>query len=87
MAKRIFGRHVARQAVLGFLFGYCVLHPISMVVFRWLGSHGLTDSPGNRFLEPILPSFRPDMIPTKVIFGRVSKLIALVLGDPRCVCT
>jgi len=29
-------RGLARQAIVGFLFGYVVLHPASMVIFQWL---------------------------------------------------
>jgi hypothetical protein len=30
------GRTLAWQAAMGFLFGYLVLHPVSMLIFQWL---------------------------------------------------
>ncbi len=29
------------QAIAGFVLGYALLHPISMLIFRWLGPHQL----------------------------------------------
>ena len=70
----------------GFLFGFVVLHPIAMVIFRWfdprlaptMGDHG-PDS----LLSPILHAFRPEMTAMGLVFGLFSAAIAVIEGHYR----
>jgi hypothetical protein len=49
---------VAWLVVLGFVFGYVLLHPISMVIFGLLDPHAVTQNPIIAGWEQILHSFR-----------------------------
>jgi len=70
----------------GFLFGFVMLHPIAMIIFRWfdprlaptMDDHG----PGS-LLSPILHAFRPEMTAMGLVFGLFSAAIALIEGHYR----
>jgi len=72
----------------GFLFGFVVLHPIAMFIFRWLDPrlaremvhiHG---EPG-AMVSPLLHSFRPEMAPMGLVFALFSAIIASIDGYYR----
>lgn len=71
------------HALLGLGVGYVVLHPVSMVIFRWLdpraadGPHAGTAHP---VLGPILHSFSADMLPMGVAFAVFAALVASLNG-------
>ena len=71
-------RSLIWPATVGFLFGYIVLHPMSMVVFQWLDPrcavvpHGETGA----LLGPIVHSFHLNMLPMGLVFGVFWALIA-----------
>jgi signal transduction histidine kinase len=66
------------------VFGYLVLHPVSMVIFRVLSpgtfSHGRA---GHSILLPILHSFELEMLPMAVVFSLFSGAIAAGNGYQR----
>lgn len=69
----------------GFLFGFLLLHPISMLIFRWLdprlaqGVHQLEMS----LLTPLLHSFHLDMAPMGLVFGTLGGVVGLAAGRYR----
>ena len=82
------GGRIALEAFLGFLFGYFILHPISMVIFNVLDFsrvHMADRKPTSLILEPIIHSFRFEMIPMGSIFGIVCALIAAIYAYHRAI--
>ncbi len=82
-------RSLAWPAVAGFLFGYIVLHPMSMVVFQWLDPRIAVPSYGEtgRILGPITHSFHVGMLPMGLVFGVIGALIAVFYGRHRLMLT
>ncbi len=80
------GRTITIHALLGGVFGYLVLHPVSMVVFQFLDPMRDSDpSGGSSFLRPILHSFQLEMLPMAAVFTLFSALIASINGRYRAV--
>jgi len=84
------GRKTGRlivYAVTGFIFGYVVLHPISMLIFRWLdvSPSGMRSPAATApdLLGPIIHSFQPDMLPMALVFGLFSLAMSLLDGLRR----
>ena len=71
-------RSLAWPATAGFLFGYIVLHPVSMVVFQWLDPRcaAVLHGEAGAILGPIVHSFHLDMLPMAIVFGVIGALIA-----------
>jgi len=72
-------RNLALPATAGFLFGYIVLHPVSMVVFQWLDPRlaaELAHGEPHGLLGAIVHSFHLDMLPMGLVFGVIGALIA-----------
>jgi len=70
----------------GFLFGFVVLHPIAMVIFRWFDPRlapGMDGQGPASLMSPILHAFRPEMTSMGLVFGLFSAAIALVEGHYR----
>ena len=66
-------------ATAGFLFGYVVLHPVSMVVFQCLDPRIAASVPHEKagaLLGPIAHSFHLGMLPMGLVFGVIGALIA-----------
>jgi len=66
---------------MGFAFGFFLLHPISMVIFRFLDPMNAAGTPYHSsppFWRPIFYSFHADMLPMGFVFGSVGCMIALV---------
>jgi len=82
-------RSLAWPATVGFLFGYIVLHPVSMVVFQWLDPRvaAVPHDEANRFLGPIGHSFHVGMLPMGLVFGLIGALIAAFHGRHRLMLT
>ncbi len=79
-------RYFLKETFIGFLFGFVILHPVSMLVFRWLDfSHQYQGSHENvnPLLGPIIHSFHLDMVPMGLVFGLFCALIAHVNGRYR----
>jgi len=79
-------RYFLKETFIGFLFGFFILHPVSMLIFRWLdfsaqhhGDHGSA----NPLLGPIVHSFQLDMVPMGLVFGLFCALIAHINGRYR----
>lgn len=72
-------RNLAWPAMVGFLFGYVVLHPVSMVVFQRLDPRlaaGLPPGPGAGLWRPIAHSFHLGMLPMGLVFGLIGAVIS-----------
>jgi len=67
---------------LGFLFGYFVLHPVSMFIFHWLDS-SRPWAAGMTVVQLFMQSFRLPMLPMGVAFGLVSSTIFAVMALQR----
>jgi signal transduction histidine kinase len=78
---------VTLHALIGFAFGYVILHPVSMLIFRWLDMQpgGMQAPKGaiHGWLDPIFHSFRPDMLPMAIVFGIFGSAIAVLDGIHR----
>jgi|GEM_PF-3213009 len=77
---------LAWQAVVGFLFGYLVLHPASMVVFHWLDPRIAAaghDGMGHGWWSPIAHSFCLDMLAMGLVFGVIGASITSFYGYYR----
>jgi signal transduction histidine kinase len=82
-------RSLAWPATAGLLFGYVVLHPVSMVVFQWLDPRiaaAAADEAGH-LLGPITHSFHVGMLPMGLVFGVIGALIAVFYGRHRLMLT
>ena len=85
MQPRHDGLRTALYGVLGLVFGIAVLHPVSMIIFRWLDprlSGSMTAHPES-ILAPFLHAFRPDMAPMGLVFGLFGAAIAVIDGIYR----
>ncbi len=74
------------HGMAGLAFGFLVLHPVTMIVFRWLDPRlapGMEDRGPPSLVGPILHSFRPDMVPMGLVFGFFSAALAVVDGFYR----
>jgi len=87
---RPYGERIRRtifgQATLGFLLGYLLLHPVSMVIFRLLDpSYGqnMGGMIGNPILGPLFHSFTIGMLPMGLAFAVVSAIAGGVNGYYR----
>ncbi len=77
---------LASYGLAGLAFGLLILHPIAMVIFRWLDPRMAPQPPGAgaaTFLAPILRSFSPEMAPMGLVFGLFSAAIAVIDGFYR----
>ena len=85
MQPRRYGLRTALYGVLGLVFGVAVLHPVSMLIFRWLDPRlsGSMTTHSESFLAPFLHAFRPDMAPMGLVFGLFSAAIAVIDGIYR----
>ena len=85
MQPRRYGRRTALYGVFGLVFGLAVLHPISMIIFRWLDPRlaGPMTTHSESILAPLLHAFRPDMAPMGLVFGLFSAAIAVIDGIYR----
>jgi len=87
---RIPWHRLARPAAAGFLLGYAVLHPVSMVIFQWLDPRlgaGLSHGQGGGVWGPIAHSFHLSMLPMGLVFGTIGALVATLYGFHRLVLT
>ena len=78
------GGYLLRPATLGFLNGYCILHPAAMVIFRLLeGPHHAAGGGDLSRLAwmSIVHSFQLGMLPMGLAFGAVGAAVGLVYGS------
>lgn len=71
------------QALTGFIVGYVLLHPVSMIIFRFLDvaqGHSMSHAGSVFPLGPILHSFSIEMVPMGILFGLVGAFISSVYG-------
>ena len=82
-ARRRFRRRRALvHSLLGLLFGYVVLHPLTMAVFAWFETgHGI--DPLEFVLDRIVQSFSFDMLPMALVFAAFSAVIGAMDGYYR----
>ena len=83
-------QRLAWPATAGFLFGYIVLHPVSMVVFQWLDPRVAAAVPHGKaggLLGPIAHSFHLSMLPMGLVFGVIGALITTFYGRHRLMLT
>lgn len=81
--RTIIARKVAYQAFLGFVLGFFLLHPISMVIFLWLDpcfANGMPDVARNTTLATAMYAFDPSMFPMGLAYGFLASLITAVSG-------
>ncbi len=74
-------RILVRDACLGFLFGFVVLHPVSMLIFRWLDqdfSGAMGEMHGQGLWGPILDSFYLPMFSMGLAYGLLCSLVAVM---------
>jgi signal transduction histidine kinase len=79
-------RYFGSQVALGMAFGYLVLHPVSMIIFRWLGGStefNISGVQNSSVMSPIFHSFQFEMLPMGLVFGVVSGTIAAVYAWQR----
>jgi signal transduction histidine kinase len=70
----------------GLAFGFLVLHPVAMIIFRWLDPRLAPAMEGGgapSLLDPIFHSFRPEMVPMGLVFGFFVAALATVNGYYR----
>lgn len=82
-------RAVVYQAFLGFLFGFALLHPISMVIFHWLDprlAHGMPGASGGGALAAVLHSFTLSMLPMGIVYGLLAGLSLMTRGTSARTC-
>ncbi len=86
LKPRAIWQSLAVQAVLGLLFGYVVLHPVSMLIVRSLspGASAMPDmAVSEGFLAPIAHSFTLAHLAMGLVFGILSAIIATLYGYHR----
>lgn len=74
------------HGLAGLGFGFFVLHPVTMIVFRWLDPRlapDMQESSTRSLLDPILDSFRPEMAAMGLVFGFFCGALAMVDGHYR----
>ena len=77
---------VARDAFLGFAFGFVILHPASMVIFQWLDphfAHIMGEARRQEIWGPVLDSFEPGMFPMGLVYGLLCGFLAVVNSYQR----
>lgn len=82
----VWWRSLAMQAVLGFLFGYVILHPASMVIFQCLDprmADAMPDEMAGGFFAPIAQSFTLAHLPMALVFSIMAAVIAALYGYHR----
>jgi len=75
--------HVGWYALGGFLFGYFILHPLSMAISRWLDpayGHGMPAMQNLSYWETFFLSFHPSMFGMGGVYGLLTGSIAAVIG-------
>ncbi|OYW05510.1 MAG: hypothetical protein B7Z61_05980 [Acidobacteria bacterium 37-71-11] len=79
------GLRTVLYGVLGFVFGFAVLHPVSMIIFSWFDPRlsGSMTSPSESILAPFFHAFQPGMAPMGLVFGLFSAGIAVIDGIYR----
>ena len=83
---RVFRSWIVVQILIGFLLGFVLLHPVSMLIYRWLDScfaEGMPDVQSQDFLAPFFYAFNPTMFPMGIMFGLIGVGIAVVTGYQR----
>jgi len=78
------------QAVAGLVFGYFVLHPVSMVVFHWLDPRiaaAMPHSMQGGLRAPVFHSFELSMLPMALVFAVIGALITTFYGHHRLTLT
>ena len=82
-------RSLVWPAIAGFLFGYVVLHPVSMVIFQWLDPRCAAVPVGeaDAFWGPLVHSFQISMLPMGLVFGVIGALTAVFYGCHRLMLT
>ncbi len=85
--RRARRRKAARHGAIGFLAGYAAVHPVSMVIFRWLdsdmGAPVAAHGSGESLFAPVVHSFSMEMLPMGLAFGVLTAAIAAVSGFLR----
>lgn len=74
------------HGLAGLAFGFFVLHPVSMIVFRWLDPRlapAMEERGAPSLWDPIFQSFRPQMVPMGLVFGFFVAGLAMVNGYYR----
>lgn len=82
---RVRWQTLALHGLLGLLFGYLVLHPLSMVIFQWLDPRMIAAMPENAMshhmaggvFAPISLSFTLNHLPMALAFGIIAALTAM----------
>jgi len=72
-------------AIIGFLSGFFILHPVATVIMHLLTDTGADHAcgPGQCLVSPFLQSFRLNMFPMGLGFGLLGAVIGLVYGYQR----
>lgn len=79
-------RHlIAVEAAAGLAFGYLVLHPVAMMVFRHLDRGGPPAHPGSgpSLAAALVESFHPHMLPMGLLFAALCGAMAAADGWSR----
>jgi len=77
---RAHAARAARHAAAGALFGYLVLHPVAMGIFRVLDGPSVPGSPGETFLRALGEAFHPHMLPMGLLFALFCSAIGAADG-------
>jgi signal transduction histidine kinase len=82
-ARRSFRlRQTVSYGLGGLVFGYAVLHPVTMAVFAWFELHDA--SRGSWFVvQRMVDSFAPTMLPMAIVFGIFGLLLGALEGYYR----
>src|SRR3989304_5763856 len=86
METRLKSSAVGWHAFFGFLFGYFILHPVSMAIFQWLEPAfwpGMPEMQNMALWETALLSFRPAMFKMGMVYGLLTSMIAAANGYQR----
>jgi len=84
--KTVCARDLVYQAVLGFVFGFLLLHPISMVISRRLDpcfANGMPDVAKDSTLATALYAFDPSMFSMGLAYGLLAGFLVAVSGYYR----
>ncbi|MBI4878466.1 MAG: HAMP domain-containing histidine kinase [Planctomycetes bacterium] len=85
--RRARRRKAGKHGAIGFVAGFAAVHPVAMVIFRWLdsdmGGAAAEHGSGESLFAPVAHSFSMEMIPMGLAFAVLTGAIAAVSGFLR----
>ena len=87
VSSPVLRQHIVFHAVAGSIFGYAILHPVSMIIFRALDHAPQHGSSNGTILMVVLESFQLEMLPMGFVFSAFCSLIGAANGYFRVALT